>query len=267
MKRMHPRSRLLVSLALAVSVLGLTTCTTDRGTPAVAEGGTAASVNRSHGSTPASATAGASATLPAATAASPSNGGAALPGAGPSGYIQPSRTAPERGLRGRLLPRDAVPARLVPAAASLLPNEEAARYFPDPAAALRAMEAAERVGGALADYRLPFAPDAADQAVAVISSVALYRTAAAAQNVVADPTLALVVESLGLHVTEIATEQVGDASHTFRGSRAGDGPDRITYVVVFQHGEAVGTVIVAVPTGADDGGRLALELAQRQAAT
>jgi hypothetical protein len=154
----------------------------------------------------------------------------------------------ERELQRHLLPHTAVSTRLVPAGETFLPNE---------------------LGGAVVEYLPPVPRTVSEGPVAVTSSVALYQTAAGAGEVIADPSLESTLAGLGLRVAEAGTERerVGDESRMFRGMRDGDGPHLTSYVVTFLKDAAIGTVVVTIPATADDGGRLALDLAQRQAAT
>lgn len=168
-------------------------------------------------------------------------------------------------LPNMLLPRAAVPLGLAPTAQSLLPNEYVAEFFPDQEAAKRAMAQTGRMQGATADYRLPSAPRASERAVAVSSSVSWYKSVAGAQGVIKDPTMELVIHRFGLTVGEIEMEKVAQESRVFRGFRDGDGPDLAAYLVLFRKENIVGVVVVVVPNGTDDSGKLALNLAQRQA--
>jgi hypothetical protein len=168
-------------------------------------------------------------------------------------------------LRDLLLPRGAVPLGLTPSGEYLLPNEEVAKFFPNPRNALGAMQESGRMQGAAADYVLPGTARANEQAVAVSSSVSWYRTAAAARSVILDPSMELVIHRFGLNAAEIEGEPVGQESRVFRGYRDGDGPDLAAYLVLFRRENLIGAIVLVMPSTTDDGGKLATTLARRQA--
>jgi hypothetical protein len=164
-----------------------------------------------------------------------------------------------------LLPLGAVPNRLAPVGQNLLPNDAVAAFFPNRAQALSAMEKFGRIQGAVAQYRVPAPPRVSEQALAVSSSVAWYTTVAGAQSVIADPTMELALHHFGLDAAEIKADRVGQESRMFRGFRDGEGPDSAAYLVLFRRQNTIGAVVVVVPSAGDDGGKLALSLARRQA--
>lgn len=168
-------------------------------------------------------------------------------------------------LRNLLLPLGAVPVGLAQVGEYLTPNQYVATFFDDQDAAMRAMIESGRVQGAAVDYRLRGAPRATEQVVAVSSSVSFYRTVAGAQAVIADPTMELVIHRFGLHTAEISMERIGHESRAFRGFRDGDGPDLAAYLILFRRDNVIGAVMVIVPAATDDGGKLAMNLARRQA--
>jgi hypothetical protein len=176
------------------------------------------------------------------------------------------RYVPERNLPNLLLPLGAVPPSLAPGGNYLLPNEVVARFFPDPDAALRAMSRYGRVQGAGVDYSLRASPRAGEQALHVTSTVALYSSAAGAEAVLQDPTLELVLHRFGLTASEIKVDRFAHGTRAFRGYRDGDDPDTAAYLVLFRRDNLIGAVVVVVPAATDDGGRLAVSLARRQAA-
>ena len=168
-------------------------------------------------------------------------------------------------LKNLLLPRGAVPVGLTQAEEVLLSNDDVATFFPDAQAALQKMTESGRMKGGVAHYSLRSAPRASEPALAVSSSVAWYKTVAGAQSVIADPTMELVIHRLGLTAAEISMERVGQESRAFRGYRDGDDPDRAAYLLLFRKENVIGAVLVVVPSASDDGGKLALNLARRQA--
>jgi hypothetical protein len=168
-------------------------------------------------------------------------------------------------LRNLLLPAGAVPVGLAPAGDYLIPNQLVATFFEDQEAALRSMAESGRVQGAAADYKLRSTPRATEQAVAISSSVSYYKTAAGAQAVITDPTMELVIHRFGLHTAEINVDKIAQESRAFRGFRDGDGPDLAAYLILFRRENVIGAVVVVVPAATDDGGKLALNLARRQA--
>ncbi len=165
-----------------------------------------------------------------------------------------------------LLPRAAVPARLQREAEYLLPNETAATFFGDVASALRAMAEVERVQGAAVDYRLPSQPAGSEPVVAVSSTVSWYRQEAGAQAVMRQGMVEPLMPLLRLHAGEIRLEGVAEESRAFRGYREGETTDHVAYLIVFRRANLIGSVVVIEPARNDDGGRLALKLARRQAA-
>lgn len=176
------------------------------------------------------------------------------------------RYVPERNLPNLLLPLGAVPPSLSSTGDYLLPNEIVARFFPDPEAALRAMSRYGRVQGAGVDYSLRASPRAGEQALHITSTVALYSSAAGAEAVLQDPTLELVLHRFGLTASEIKVDRFAHGARAFRGYRDGDDPDTAAYLVLFRRDNLIGAVVVVVPAATDDGGRLAVSLARRQAA-
>ena len=123
-----------------------------------------------------------------------------------------------------------------------------------------------RAHGAFAEYHLDAAPQATEQALQVASSTPWYQTVAGAQAVMRDPTVELVIHQLGLRSSEITKERVGEESRVFRGFRERDGPNWVAYMVLFRRQNVIGAVVAVVPNTNDDGGRLAMSLARRQAA-
>jgi hypothetical protein len=101
--------------------------------------------------------------------------------------------------------------------------------------------------------------------VAVSSSVSYYKTVAGAQAVITDPTMELVIHRFGLHTAEISMDSIAHESRAFRGFRDGDGPDLAAYLILFRRDNVIGAVMVVVPAATDDGGKLAINLARRQA--
>lgn len=165
-----------------------------------------------------------------------------------------------------LLPRGAAPRGLIGSEPFLVPNELVARLLPDPERARIALEKFGRIQGAAVEYTLPAAPRASEPAVAVTSTVSWYASVAGAEAVIADPTMEFVLHGLGLTTAEIKSERVAEQSRAFRGFRDGDSPDLAAYIVLFRRQNLIGSVVVVVPAATDDGGRLALSLARRQAA-
>jgi hypothetical protein len=102
--------------------------------------------------------------------------------------------------------------------------------------------------------------------VTVISTVSWYNTAEGAESVIADPTMELVLFGLGLQTAEIQGPRIAQQSRIFRGFRDGDQPDLAAYVAFFRRLNLIGAVVVVVPAATDDGGRLAIDLARKQAA-
>jgi hypothetical protein len=203
-------------------------------------------------------------TLAALGAACRGGGRSAAQGAAtPVGVV---RYVPERNLPNLLLPLGAVPPSLAPGGAYLLPNEVVATFFPDPQAALRAMSNYGRVQGAGADYSLRTSPRAGEQALHVTSTVALYSSPAGAEAVLQDPSMELVLHRFGLTASEIKVDRFAHGARAFRGYRDGDDPDTAAYLVLFRRDNLIGAVVVVVPAATDDGGRLAVSLARRQAA-
>jgi hypothetical protein len=168
-------------------------------------------------------------------------------------------------LKNLLLPLGAIPLGLAPAGDYLTPNEFVSTFFDDQEAALRAMAESGRVQGAAVDYRLRGQQRANEQVVAISSSVSYYKTVAGAQAVITDPTMELVIHRFGLHTAEIAVERIAHEARAFRGFRDGDGPDLAAYLVLFRKDNVIGAVMVVVPAATDDGGKLAMNLARRQA--
>lgn len=169
-------------------------------------------------------------------------------------------------LLGMLLPRAAVPVRLSRQAEYLLPNETAATYFGDAESALRAMAELERVQGAAVDYRLPSQPASNEPVLAVSSTVSWYRQEAGARAVMQQGMVEPLMPLLRLHAGEIRLQTVAEESRAFRGYREGEDADHVAYLIVFRRANLIGSVVVVVPARNDDGGRLALKLARRQAA-
>lgn len=186
-------------------------------------------------------------------------------GAEKSGAVDGALQFADARLRNLLLPTGAVPIGLAPAGDYLLPNDYVATFFSDQEAALRAMSEAGRMQGAAADYRLRSTPRASEEAVAVSSTISWYKTVAGAQAVLKDPTMELVIHRLGLNAAEINLDKIGQESRAFRGFRDGDGPGLAAYLMLFRRDNVIGAVLVVVPAATDDGGKLALTLARRQA--
>lgn len=168
-------------------------------------------------------------------------------------------------LKNLLLPVSAVPLGLAPAGDYLTPNDFVATFFDDKEAAKSAMTESGRVQGAAIDYRLRGSPRASEQVVAVSSSVSFYKTVAGAQAVITDPTMELVIHRFGLRTAEISVDRIASEARAFRGFRDGDGPELATYLVLFRKDNIVGAVMVVLPAATDDGGKLAMNLARRQA--
>lgn len=184
-----------------------------------------------------------------------------------------TRTAPPEespavaaALQRQLLPLAAVPGQLAAAASQNLSNDDAAAFFADPVAARAGMEAAGRVGGAVIHYQRPVDARSSGSAIAVVSSVALYRTADAAAAVLTAPTLEGAARNLGLPLHEIPLASLGEGSRAFRGMQFRDGVEIATYLVHVRRANLLHAVVVELPAGSDDGGQLAQRLAQRQAA-
>jgi hypothetical protein len=172
----------------------------------------------------------------------------------------------ESELKNLLLPRGMVPAGLAGGESFLVPNDMVAALLPDPAAARTAMETTGRVQGAAIGYEQGSTRRAGEQVFAVASSVSWYNTSAGAEAVISDPTMELALHGLGLKTAEIEGRRIGQESRIFRGFRDGDRPDLAAYVVLFRRVNLIGAVVVVVPATTDDGGRLALDLARKQAA-
>ncbi len=185
---------------------------------------------------------------------------------GPATPVGVVRYVPERNLPNLLLPLGAVPPSLSSDGDYLLPNEVVAQFFPNLEAALRAMSNFGRVQGAGVDYHLRTSPRAGEQALHVTSTVALYSSAAGAEAVLQDPTMELVLHRFGLTASEIRVDRFAHGARAFRGYRDGDDPDTAAYLVLFRRDNLIGAVVVVVPAATDDGGRLAVSLARRQAA-
>jgi hypothetical protein len=168
-------------------------------------------------------------------------------------------------LKNQLLPLGAVPIGLAPAGDYLTPNDFVATFFDDQESAKSAMAESGRVQGAAADYRLRGTPRASEQVVAVSSSVSYYKTVAGAQAVITDPTMELVIHRFGLRTAEIEVDRIANESRAFRGFRDGDGPDLAAYLILYRKDNIIGAVMVVVPAATDDGGKLAMNLARRQA--
>jgi hypothetical protein len=164
-----------------------------------------------------------------------------------------------------LLPRAAVPARLRREEEHLLPNETAAAYFGDVEAALHAMAEVERVQGAAVEYRLPAQPTSSEPVIAVSSTVSWYRRDSGAQAVMQQGMVEPLIPLLRLHAGEIRLETVAEESRAFRGYREGEAADHVAYLIVFRRANLIGCVVVIEPARNDDGGRLAVKLARRQA--
>ena len=165
----------------------------------------------------------------------------------------------------QLLQRGAVPTGLVGSQSFLMPNDVVAKLLPDERTARESMEKFGRVQGAAVDYRLAGQPRASEQVVAIVSTVSWYSTIGGAQSVVADPTMELALQGFGFNTSEISADKIAQQSRAFRGLRAGDTPDLASYVVVYRRDNLIGVVVVVVRTATDDGGRLAMNLARRQA--
>jgi hypothetical protein len=169
-------------------------------------------------------------------------------------------------IKNLILPRGSVPAGLTSSEAFLLSNETVASLLDDPGAARLSMERAGRVQGAAREFDLQSGPRAGEKVVTVISTVSWYNTAEGAESVIADPTMELVLYGLGLQTAEIQGPRIGQQSRVFRGFRDGDQPDLAAYVALFRRLNLIGAVVVVVPAATDDGGRLAIDLARKQAA-
>ncbi len=171
----------------------------------------------------------------------------------------------ESQLLRMLLPRAAVPTRLRREGEYLLPNETAAAYFGDANAALLAMAEVERMQGAAVEYRLPARPTGSEPVIAVSSTVSWYRRDSGAQAVMRQGMVEPLMPLLRLHAGEIRLETVAEESRAFRGYREGEAADHVAYLIVFRRANLIGCVVVIEPARNDDGGRLALKLARRQA--
>ena len=163
-----------------------------------------------------------------------------------------------------LLPAGAVPSGLRHDLTFPLPNEEVARFFPDPAAAQRAMMAAGRVEGVGVDYRVPGRASASTRALVISSSAARYTSVDGAKGVLQNPTMELVIHRFGLNTAEITLARVGEESRAFRGYRDIDGPNRAAYLLIFRKANVIGAVVVVMTDHNDDIGELVSLLAQKQ---
>lgn len=169
-------------------------------------------------------------------------------------------------LQRLLLPDGAVSGALTPSGRYGLSNATVAQLFDDTPGALRELDRLGRVHGAGLDFVLRGGPRPGDAAVQVTSTVSWYGTVAGADAVVRDPAAELVFHRLGLAVGEIAIEEIAEASRGFRGIVYRDGIALASYAVVFRRLNVVGSVLVFIPVASDDGGKLAVQLARRQAA-
>jgi hypothetical protein len=95
--------------------------------------------------------------------------------------------------------------------------------------------------------------------------VSYYKTVAGAQAVITDPTMELVIHRFGLHTAEISVDKIASEARAFRGFRDGDGPELAAYLILFRKENVIGAVMVVLPAATDDGGKLAMNLARRQA--
>ncbi len=181
------------------------------------------------------------------------------------GAVASARTYTDAQLLRMLLPRAAVPARLRREAEYLLPNELAATFFGDAESALRAMTEVERVQGAAVEYRLPSQPAGSEPVLAVFSTMSWYRHETGARTVMGQGMVEPLMPLLRLHAGEIRLESVAEESRAFRGYREGEDSDHVAYLIVFRRANLIGSVVVLVPARNDDGGRLAVKLARRQA--
>ena len=193
-------------------------------------------------------------------------GGTSATAAPKAGAAPTIRQFSEEDLPRMLLPAKALPTGMTLAEDFLLSNEDVSLYFPDPKHAMGSMTETGRAHGAFADYRLDTAAGVAEEALEVSSSMSWYRSIAGAQAVMRDPTVELVIHSLGLRSNEITKERVGEESRVFRGFRERDGPNWVAYMVLFRRQNVIGAVVTIVPNSNDDGGRLVMSLARRQAA-
>ncbi len=168
-------------------------------------------------------------------------------------------------LQRLLLPAGAVPGSMQLHAQYGIPNSAVALYFDNAPDALRRLDQLGRVHGAGIDYTLRGGPRSGEAAVQITATVSWYSTLAGAGMVLRDPAMELVLHRLGLPTGEIALDQVADASRGFRGVTEREGVALIAYAVMYRRQNTIGSVQVLVPAGSDDGGRLALQLARRQA--
>lgn len=58
---------------------------------------------------------------------------------------------------------------------------------------------------------------------------------------------------------------MAEESRAFRGYREGEAADHVAYLLVFRGANLIGSIVVIEPARNDDGSRLALKLARRQA--
>jgi hypothetical protein len=231
--------------------------------------------------TPASDTAAGTAALTSSTTASRAiaNGPTTGPtraglGAGQARANPANTRSQDVALQRLLLSANALPTELARVPTRLpLANDEVAQYFPDPAAAAQAMATSGRVSGIGAVYQRAPGLRGSERVQAISSSVALYQTPSAAQAVLQDATLAGILTTGGLTAVELSAPVIGEGSRLFRAtSQPGDSgpgavPERVTYLVQYQTGSLVGSVLVELPEAADDQGRLVQQLATRQAGT
>jgi hypothetical protein len=135
------------------------------------------------------------------------------------------------------------------------------------------MATSGRVSGIGAVYQRAPGLRGSERVQAVSSSVALYQTPSAAQAVLQSPTLAGSLSLLGVAGVELPAPTIAEGTRLFRAtSQPGDSgpgavPERVTYLVQYQAGPVVGSVLLELPASADDGGALAQQLATRQAGT
>lgn len=160
----------------------------------------------------------------------------------------------ERDVRQLLLPASLVPSRLRLVGQYTLTNDDIARYFANPAAVRATLLESGQLTGAAIDYALPDAPRLTDSEVAISSSVAVYNSVAAAQASLSAPSLNSVVRSLGVLGEEINLPPLAQQSRAFRGARTGDGPDRVTYLVVMRQENVLQTLLVVLPATPRRGG-------------
>ncbi len=191
-----------------------------------------------------------------------SNGGRESSGQ-PQGAV---RRFTEADLQRLLLPAGAVSGALLPGDPYAISNRTVAQLFEDEPGALRELDRLGRVHGAGVDFMLRGGPRPGDAAVQVSSTVSWYGSIAGADAALRDSDVELVLHRLGLSVGEITIEEVADTSRGFRGIVHRNGIALASYAIIFRRHNTVGSVLVFIPVASDDGGKLAVQLARRQAA-